>query len=103
MADYIEREEAIQYFKERSKDFIGHEPIPPALVIMGCANEVDAIPAADVVPVVRGRWVEHIEHDEETDCDVPYGFECSECGRWEQYKEPFCNCGAKMDGGQDDA
>ena len=60
-------------------------------------KSVQKIPAADVRPVVHGHWIEHIEHDEETDCDVPDGFECSECGRWEQYKEPFCNCGAMMD------
>ena len=24
------------------------------------------------------------------------GYECSECGRFEQEKEPYCNCGCKM-------
>ena len=24
------------------------------------------------------------------------GYECSECGRFEEEKEPYCNCGCKM-------
>ena len=28
-----------------------------------------------------------------------YMYECSLCGRQELQKEPYCNCGAKMDGG----
>ena len=50
---------------------------------------------SDVVPVVHGRW----EDDVYTD---PYGgkwtkYRCSLCGRIEVVKEPYCNCGAKMD------
>ena len=62
--EYIEREAAIQYFKKRSKSFVGHEPVPPALVIMGCANEVDAIPAADVAEVVRCKDCVHYDNGE---------------------------------------
>lgn len=62
-----------------------------------------SIPAADVAPVVHGRWI-----------GAPlcgYGTcECSECGSW--YKiyvdshgeimEKYClNCGARMDGGNE--
>jgi hypothetical protein len=45
---------------------------------------------------VRGRWIQHYETttDNET---VLYGWECSECGRWEMDREPYCNCGAKME------
>ena len=65
-----------------------------------------SLPAADVAPVVHGRWVkpkgmmppEHHGH-----------YECSECGAWagrdwlRPWKEilitDFCpGCGAKMDG-----
>ena len=53
------------------------------------------IPAADVAPVVHGRWVKEVYVD-------PYGadwtrYHCSLCGRVEIKKEPYCNCGAKMD------
>ena len=52
--------------------------------------------AADVVPVVHGRWKCH------GDCGVT---ECSACG-WsiEEYVGDYAycpNCGAKMDGGSD--
>lgn len=33
---------------------------------------------------------------------LPYGWECSLCGRWEMEKQPFCNCGAQMMGGAED-
>ncbi len=51
--------------------------------------------SADVAPVVHGRWVKEIYRD-------PYGaiwtkYHCSLCGRVEIKKEPYCNCGAKMD------
>lgn len=100
MAEYIEREAAIQYFKERSKDFIGHEPIPPALVIMGCANEVDAIPAADVRPVVYAHWIKR--PDFYLYKIEKYTATCSSCGLMAGYNEAkrffhYCpNCGADM-------
>jgi hypothetical protein len=51
---------------------------------------------ADAVPVVRGEWIQH--HETTTDNEtLPYGWECSLCGRWEMEKQPFCNCGAKME------
>ena len=53
------------------------------------------IDAADVVPVRHGRWITKQEKD--TFAGYLYSYECSECGRVEQCKEPYCNCGAKMD------
>ncbi len=57
------------------------------------------LPAADVAPVVHGRWL-HVE--------FRYGFstyKCDKCGRTVQYNGefigiayPYCHCGAKMDG-----
>ena len=47
------------------------------------------IPAADVVEVRRGRWIE------ENGIQI-----CSECGEeheWEDYRAPYCDtCGARM-------
>ena len=53
------------------------------------------IPVADVAPVRHGRWITKQEKD--TFAGYLYSYECSECGRVEQCKEPYCNCGAKMD------
>ncbi len=65
----------------------------------GVNNEDYAIPAADVAPVLHGRWL----------CGEDYMF-CSKCGMQWNYCDndtqdfKFCpNCGAKMDGGEDDA
>ena len=76
-----------------------------------CEDAINDIPAADVVEVRHGRWVLTTQplgwRDE--DC-----VECSECGEdfvldeWgiEDVKDAmrYCpSCGAKMDGGEDDA
>ena len=60
---------------------------------------IEEIPAADVRPVVRGRWIRHYEQADtgEDIITYPCGWVCSECGRWESEDEPFCNCGAKME------
>lgn len=58
------------------------------------------IPAADVVEVRHGRWIEQpLDFDL---CGVAY-YQCSECGKEQQTPSNYCQfCGAKMDGGQDD-
>ena len=63
----------------------------------GRARELMATaPAADVAPVVHGRWIEKTAHDRRQ------YFECSNCGKQENkhtaIRGGFCwNCGAKMD------
>lgn len=91
MSDYIKREDARKAACELCdyygfcRDSCEHHPI-------------DDVHAADVRPVVRGKWV--YDHW----CE----FKCSNCGAWSKSKpyrarENFCpNCGARMDGGQDD-
>ncbi len=49
-----------------------------------------AMPAADVAPMVHGRWIKGPSN--------PY---CSECFVECRDETPFCpNCGAKMNGGK---
>ena len=56
------------------------------------------VPTADVAEVEHGKWIE-ITVDEEH----PNGYYkekkylCPYCGRREEEKEPYCNCGVKMD------
>lgn len=63
---------------------------------------LDKIPAADVAEVKRGEWEEHDKYvcnsDDEPVAKIGVVFICSECGRQEPQKEPYCHCGAKMDG-----
>lgn len=56
-------------------------------------------PAADVAPVVHGRWEIEIDHDEFWG-DMDY-YRCSLCGKLElrDKQTPYCpRCGARMDG-----
>ena len=60
-------------------------------------DEVQALPAEDVVPVVHGKWIQCLETDEWTcsNCEVTqicFDFTPKELGM------SYCpNCGAKMD------
>ena len=63
------------------------------------AEMIDLIAAQATIvaePVKHGRWVPVKLTRRTTE------YKCSICGRWERTnKEPYCNCGAKMDGGID--
>ena len=59
------------------------------------ANVIRQMPTIEAEPVRHGRWVKKQEKD--TFAGYLYSYECSECGRVELRKEPYCNCGAKME------
>jgi hypothetical protein len=70
-------------------------------------NDRNLIPAADVAPVVHGRWI----HSRYEDCSEQFELvKCSQCNH-EAYAMAFyvrggnyCpNCGAKMNGGDSNA
>lgn len=95
MDEYIKREAALALVKPDAP-----EDEKAAVTIATAKKLVRSIvrrtPAADVAPVVHGRWKCH------GDCGVT---ECSVCG-WsiEEYVGDYAychNCGAKMDGGSD--
>lgn len=63
-----------------------------------------SVPAADVAPVVRGTWVEVTDEVQDVLRERPpyvmlIAYKCSVCGRYAAKMEPYCHCGAKMDGG----
>ena len=90
MAEYIKREAAIDLITRRYEN--------PEI----CTQEINSIPAADVAPVVHGRIVGSLD-------DGRYRRRFSCCGedatmitQWAWPK--YCpNCGAKIDGGADNA
>ena len=92
MAKYIRAVEAAEKVEGTSK-------IPMADLVDIFAE----IPAADVAPVVHGRWIK----DDFLSDDVNNAEKCSQCGEligWFGNLPNYCpNCGAKMDGGDGDA
>ena len=60
-------------------------------------------PTVDAVEAVHGRWIEDYEtfvQDNGYESEpIHTGFLCSVCGRHSCSIEPYCHCGAKMDGG----
>lgn len=100
MAEYIKREAAISYIREQSEECqkafeeFGGESGIYADAYNDLAEDFYSIPAADVAPVVYGRWIEDLDE-----------MECSVCKRQWNYCDNdtntfnYCpNCGAKMDG-----
>lgn len=92
MAEYIEREELIARLK-RNLDACNTGTIE-TLCFRGAIMIAQSLPAADVAPVVHGRWVPF--HSTAAG-DIQY---CSACKIGNAAKSDFCpHCGAKMDGG----
>ena len=98
MAEYIERE-AIMKFPMR-KDRCDNECVNKYVIfsIELVLGHIENLPAADVAPVVHGRWAH-----EETEGGF-HIWRCSRCGRGMNDNpegiDLYCyHCGAKMDGG----
>lgn len=62
-------------------------------------DDIAAIPSADVEEVRHGEWIKQCVSQEL--CGIEY-YRCSLCNREEQYKPPYCHCGARMDGKKGD-
>lgn len=121
MAEYIERTEelmlamnagarAIENTKRfhssiYTKDVFSESPQEiPYLLAAKVLREASDAPAADVAPVVHGRWLHTDLADHWTSLD-----ECSVCGYHDEKRRhlgdySYCpNCVAKMDGGAENA
>ena len=94
MAEYIDRERLKQVFWGACKNCLSEDDI---------ADLIDEMPAADVAPVVHGKFIE-LNIDDEM---KPSEFQCSVCGHTEELfmitpeelEWKYCpHCGAKMDG-----
>lgn len=94
MADYIKRENLIESIKNDCCELVYYSKKDA----IDCIN---AEPAADVAPVVHGKWMY-----EERENSLLFWIHCSVCG-WKSLDQSvslayhYCpNCGAKMDGGE---
>nr|DAG23536.1 MAG TPA: DNA-directed RNA polymerase [Caudoviricetes sp.] len=97
MAEYIER----SYIRKMAMFEMAYtmETETDAAVVL---RMIDDAPAADVAPVVHGRWI----HDGRRINGGIDWCHCSECGKSDNFcaRTNYCpNCGAKMDGGDNDA
>lgn len=109
MAEFIEREALLEALENADPDV--YEDYGDGTVDWGFGRKniqdmINGIPAADVAPVVHGRWM----HSRYEDCSEQFKrVKCSQCDQ-EAYAMAFyvvdghyCpNCGAKMDGGDSD-
>ena len=84
MAEYIERERAIRFAGYSAGLMYKRGYLDEYYALEKFKGTLGRIPAADVAPVVHGRWV--------------YGCQCSVCGDRHRPYYNYCpNCGAKMD------
>lgn len=93
--EYIERGTGVSIFRAKANMAVLMDVAP---YFEKAAQMLEQLPAADVAPVVHGRWV-----------DAGRGIKaCSNCNHGIKehmaYANHYCpNCGAKMDGGADNA
>lgn len=95
MAEYITKEAAIEVFEWGDADVIEDygDGCDFGFSRGAIKSAINAIPAADVAPVVHGRKIE--------DGDIGCFWLCSLCGECLPYGAKYCpNCGAKMDGAE---
>ena len=91
MTEYIEREDAVNAVM--AAKWVNGSDGAMAMEI------VSSPPAADVAPVVHGRWGTGRFNLETGN----YEEQCTRCRNFsKEYGKPYCpNCGAKMDGGEE--
>lgn len=103
MAEYIKREATIKaivdsrnrYYNSASNQYL----VGRCDGLDIAAGLLRVAPAADVAPVVHGRWISFLDGDH----IMPERYyRCSRCGRVESRRQPYCHCGAKMDGERKD-
>ncbi len=110
MTEYIKRDAAIREIEQINPvdygamwDYEAHHWAGECL--RDCKEAIDSIPAADVAPVVHGRWISWEEAGNFV--PSPDRHECSVChdaaqvlvNGFELLSDYCPNCGAKMDGG----
>ena len=85
MADYISRDYTVENM-ENYPWYTEHDKNAAIHLVR------ELVPAADVRPVVSGRW-----EWKNTDALASFAWTCSACGQRKVFKTNFCpNCGADM-------
>ena len=99
MAEYIKKADVLKYLSARRNQVLKSplSTLDAKFEVMEIFDFVDhRVESAHVAPVRHGRWVYPI--------GMAWNYVCSECGKSiGVIKHNYCpNCGAKMDGGNDD-
>ena len=113
MAEYIDRNlvlSAMNVVVEHANAIAGDSEILQKVcsILEDCKDIVAVVSAADVAPVVHGRWIVTEEYNDVIEMDV-VKYACSACGEYRlsattlSQATNYCpNCGARMDGGVSD-
>lgn len=105
MAEYIEREAALNICQKEYEERLEMCDYCGDTVAWNIGGQIKKLPAADVAPVVHGRWEDSIDKWFEMDI-----YTCSKCresyvlveGTPKENLWHYCpNCGAKMNGGEE--
>lgn len=95
--EYIKRTAVFEQFDNADADVCETDDFGGVDYGFGMKNIkelINAIPAADVAPVVHGRWVTHYR----SGTPVAEGYVSTCCDMWNKRKSHYCpHCGAKMD------
>ena len=98
MKEYIEREATLKELHKVPAYFDSGD------IRYGIQIAIDIVEkqlTADVAEVKHGEWKEHDRYvcnsDGKPVAKIDIVYICSECGRQEYRKEPYCHCGVKMD------
>jgi len=97
MTDYINREDTIKTIESETyrHDYLDH-----------VIDIIEAIPSADVAPIIHGDWKEEKITFNKWGGDVVTGktlWRCSVCGHEDSILTNYCSkCGARMDGEEDE-
>ena len=89
--EYISREAALK----AADEWVSEACMAPVMRVSRLFDKLAKVPAADVAEVVHRRWISFLDGDH----IMPERYyRCSRCGRVESRRQPYCHCGAKMDG-----
>lgn len=99
MSDYIKREDALAICQKAYEERLRMQDYCGDTVAWNIGADIKLLPAIDVTPVVRGKWIDYSEPNEDGNCQCY----CSNCYAGDVQrvgeKVPYCwKCGAQMDG-----
>lgn len=91
--EYISRDEALKIFHQCCDNCTSsyNGVMCRACADAGAMDVLIDMPAADVQPVKRGKWLKRMSTSDSLKCSV--------CGNNHEYETVYCpHCGARMDG-----